>query len=143
MMIARSVALAIAHNTRCNSSSSSSSSVLTIGKKIASRCFSANSVSTLTEEQMKTDKRYATTVKVPESLQHDNPTAGNKYSIRGAFREGRAAYLDLSATTPIDPRVLDAMLPYMVSLLGVLLSFLKLKQIDVVSTLYVTVFQIT
>jgi hypothetical protein len=35
------------------------------------------------------------------------------------------------------------MLPYMVSLLGVLLSFLKLKQIDVVSTLYATVFQTT
>jgi hypothetical protein len=134
MMIARSVALAIAHNNRCNRSSS----VLKIGKKIVPRSFSGNSVSTLTEEQMKTDKRYATTVEVPESLQHDIPTAGNKFSIRGAFREGRAAYLDFSATTPIDPRVLDAMLPYMVSDIGTAL-IVKLKQSDV-STLFATLY---
>lgn len=31
------------------------------------------------------------------------------FSIKGEAREGRAAYLDLQATTPMDPRVVDAM----------------------------------
>ena len=37
-----------------------------------------------------------------------------RFSIKGTFREGRAVYLDASATTPLDPRVLDKMMPYMV-----------------------------
>jgi hypothetical protein len=94
------------------------SSLVARGNKVLLRRLSAeNSFSSFPEEKMKTDKRYAATVEVPESLQHDTNTKDNKFSIRGAFREGRAAYLDFSATTPIDPRVLDEMLPYMVSFL--------------------------
>ncbi|KAF5305212.1 hypothetical protein FQA39_LY09300 [Lamprigera yunnana] len=40
------------------------------------------------------------------------------YSIKDEVCEGRPLYLDAQATTPLDPRVLDAMLPYLTSLYG-------------------------
>lgn len=39
-------------------------------------------------------------------------------SIAGEALPGRAAYLDLQATTPLDPRVLDAMLPFYTTAYG-------------------------
>ena len=65
---------------------------------------------------METDKRYQPTTNVPESLLNKEVTS--EFSIRGQFREGRAAYLDMSSTTPIDPRVFDAMAPYMIGSYG-------------------------
>lgn len=44
--------------------------------------------------------------------------ASKNFNIRDGFREGRAAYLDMSATTPLDPRVFDKMAPYMVGSYG-------------------------
>jgi cysteine desulfurase len=53
---------------------------------------------------------------IPESLLRDvqlAAEANSPFSIMGQFREGRVAYLDMSSTTPMDPRALDAMDPYM------------------------------
>ena len=76
---------------------------------------SLSSPASFSADKMETDKRYAATTDVPDSLK--SPLGGStkgEYSIRGDFREGRAAYLDMSSTTPLDPRVFDKMAPYMV-----------------------------
>jgi len=51
-------------------------------------------------------------------LNSDGTNSSGEFSIRGQFREGRAAYLDMSATTPLDPRVFDKMAPYMIGSYG-------------------------
>jgi len=42
----------------------------------------------------------------------------SEFNIRGQFRRGRACYLDMASTTPLDPRVFDAMAPYMIGSFG-------------------------
>lgn len=46
-----------------------------------------------------------------------NLTTDNKFQIKEEF-SGRPLYLDAQATTPLDPRVLDEMLPYLTSYYG-------------------------
>jgi cysteine desulfurase len=75
--------------------------------------------SSFAHDKMATDRRYQATTDIPESLLKDVEDMENSpFSIRGQFREGRAAYLDMSSTTPMDPRVLDAMAPYMIGSYG-------------------------
>jgi hypothetical protein len=69
-------------------------------------------------EQMNEDSRYAATGVVPEHLlKNDSDAIEERFSMGPAY-EGRALYLDYQATTPIDPRVTDAMLPYMLQRFG-------------------------
>src|SRR6056300_504341 len=41
-----------------------------------------------------------------------------EFEMKGVTLRGRPLYLDMQATTPLDPRVLDAMLPYMTEQYG-------------------------
>jgi cysteine desulfurase len=72
-------------------------------------------ISSFSADKMQADKRYSGILDVPESLLKPFKS---EYSIRDQFREGRAAYLDMSSTTPLDPRVLDAMAPFMIGSYG-------------------------
>jgi len=71
---------------------------------------------TISFDKMKTDKRYQPTSDVPESLLNNYESDATKDGLYSM--EGRAAYLDMSATTPVDPRVFDAMAPYMIGSYG-------------------------
>ncbi|OQR94362.1 cysteine desulfurase 1, mitochondrial precursor [Achlya hypogyna] len=62
------------------------------------------------------DKRYKPVNEVPESVKanaHSDEVFSPGFSIKGQSSTGRAAYLDVQATSPLDPRVLDKMMPYM------------------------------
>jgi cysteine desulfurase len=70
---------------------------------------------------MKKDKRYTPVSEVPSSLTDDSMSEvihSPGFSIKGQALEGRPAYLDFQATTPTDPRVVDAMLPFMIGKYG-------------------------
>ena len=87
------------------------------GRSTAAPDSTEQAPSSFSHERMAEDRRYQGNAEIPESLlRADTNGFDNKFSIRGKFREGRAAYLDMSATTPLDPRVFDAMAPYMVRL---------------------------
>jgi len=89
--------------------------------KIGLRSFSvlSSSPSSTSVEKMEADKRYQASQEVPEEIkQKMNSSESFGHSIRGTALIGRPAYMDFQATTPTDPRVLDAMMPYMVGKYG-------------------------
>lgn len=76
---------------------------------------------TMTMESMKTDKRYQAVTEVPSTVtdtMFSNVIHSPGFSIKGDASIGRPAYLDFQATTPQDPRVLDAMMPYQLGRYG-------------------------
>jgi len=79
--------------------------ILTKSKQILSKAF---------PNAVKFNSRVLSSTAVSTS----STTEGFDFNIRNQFRSGRAAYLDMSATTPLDPRVFDKMAPYMVGSYG-------------------------
>ena len=62
---------------------------------------------------------FSTTVSVEDVLQSRSLSEADKmYSIAEQTVEGRSVYLDAQATTRMDPRVVDAMLPFMTEAFG-------------------------
>lgn len=78
-------------------------------------------VSSFSMDAMDTDKRYQAVSNVPETIfetMNSEAIHSPGFSIKGMAREGRPAYLDIQSTTPTDPRVLDAMLPFLLGKYG-------------------------
>ncbi len=72
-------------------------------------------------ESMSDDPRYKASAEVPISVlntMHSDVPHSPGFSIKGKALKGRPAYLDFQSTTPMDPRVLDSMLPYMMGRYG-------------------------
>lgn len=68
-----------------------------------------------------TDQRYQPVNEVPEHVletMHSSKIHSPGFSIKGEALQGRPAYLDFQATTPLDPRVLDAMMPFLTEKFG-------------------------
>ncbi|KAL8476851.1 hypothetical protein ACS0TY_029231 [Phlomoides rotata] len=59
-------------------------------------------------------RHFSTAAAAVEPLEEES----GGISVKGVKISGRPLYLDMQATSPVDPRVLDAMLPYYVSLYG-------------------------
>ena len=103
-----------------SSSNSGSSDDEKTSSKSTATTTAAVPISTFTPDQMERDERYIPTQAPPSALLDPNimMSYNSEYSIRNQFRTGRAAYLDMSSTTPMDPRVLDTMLPFMIGSYG-------------------------
>ncbi|XP_010518778.1 PREDICTED: cysteine desulfurase, mitochondrial [Tarenaya hassleriana] len=69
--------------------------------------------STSTAAPLRSLSTAAATEKAPDAYDDDSAIV-----MKGVRIRGRPLYLDMQATSPVDPRVLDAMLPYFLSLYG-------------------------
>lgn len=98
-----------------------SSSLVSRGCRPLAAKFSEGPVASTTMDQMKSDKRYTPVSEIPSSLIDEtlsNVVHSPGFSIKGQAKEGRPAYLDFQATTPTDPRVVDAMVRHLSILIG-------------------------
>ncbi|CAM9656960.1 unnamed protein product [Chrysoparadoxa australica] len=102
-------------------------SVLTKGRIPRRGCFAigraalSEAPSSTSYEKMAEDKRYKPETEVPDHVlkqMKSSEVFSPGFSIQGQALEGRASYLDMQATTPLDPRVLDAMMPHMMERYG-------------------------
>ncbi|KAK8717404.1 hypothetical protein V6N13_044674 [Hibiscus sabdariffa] len=60
-------------------------------------------------------RRFSTAAAVASPTGYEEPTG---VTMKGVKISGRPLYLDMQATTPVDPRVLDSMLPFYLSRYG-------------------------
>ncbi|KAG8493702.1 hypothetical protein CXB51_011733 [Gossypium anomalum] len=60
-------------------------------------------------------RRFSTVAAVASPSEYEDPTG---ITMKGVKISGRPLYLDMQATTPVDPRVLDSMLPFYLSRYG-------------------------
>lgn len=96
-----------------------SSSIVKSGKRILNSF--PKKVNVIRAQSFSTDQRYKPVNEVPEHVlesMNSSKTHSPGFSIKGEALEGRPAYLDFQATTPLDPRVLDAMLPFLTEKFG-------------------------
>lgn len=75
----------------------------------------------MSHEAMEKDKRYKSSAEIPDNVlasYGSEEVFSPGFSIKGQARAGRPIYLDVQSTTPVDPRVTDAMIPYMTEMFG-------------------------